>query len=178
MEGGDKNPDPSLTWDRLWGSTVQVTIENSTGLNCQIDIYYTRVSKGKSSQPYNHYHHKSATNIPNINHARSRTPFRPNHPPAGGLRTPPTISSSNKIHHINPLTPCQDQKAALALVNTRPEGTTPTSSSSSTDSSDPDLKRAKDLLELHADVKLAHADGTDPELIEARRAVGKVLREL
>jgi hypothetical protein len=50
--------------------------------------------------------------------------------------------------------------------------------SSSTDSDDPDLKRAKDLLELHADVKLAHADGTDPELIEARRAVEKVLREL
>jgi hypothetical protein len=72
--------------------------------------------------------------------------------------------------------PLQDQKAALALVNTRPEGITPTSSS--TDSDDPDLKRAKDLLELHADVKLAHADGTDPELIEARRAVEKVLREL
>jgi len=83
---------------------------------------------------------------------------------------------SQKPYHKNKLTPSQDQKAALALVNTRPEGTTPTSSS--TDSDDHDLKRAKDLLELHADVKLAHADGTDPELIEARRAVEKVLREL
>jgi hypothetical protein len=74
------------------------------------------------------------------------------------------------------LTHSKDQKAALALVNTRPDGIRPTSSS--TDSDDPDLKRAKDLLELHADVKLAHADGTDPELIEARRAVEKVSREL
>jgi hypothetical protein len=71
----------------------------------------------------------------------------------------------------------QDQKAALALVNTRPDSLRP-ASSSSTDTDDPDLKRAKDLLELHADVKLAHADGTDPELIEARRAVEKVLRDL
>jgi hypothetical protein len=92
------------------------------------------------------------------------------------LCTPPPIPSSPENHKPNQLTPSQDQKAALALVNTRPEGTTPTSSS--TDLSDPDLKRAKDLLELHADVKLAHADGTDPELIEARRAVEKVLREL
>jgi hypothetical protein len=77
----------------------------------------------------------------------------------------------NSLHYS------QDQKAALALVNTRPDGIQPTSSSS-TDTDDPDLKRAKDLLELHADVKLAHADGTDPELIEARRAVEKVLRDL
>lgn len=61
-------------------------------------------------------------------------------------------------------------------MNTRPDGTRPTSSSA--DENDLDLKRAKDLLELHADVKLAHADGTDPELIEARQAVEKVLRDL
>ena len=82
----------------------------------------------------------------------------------------------NDYTYQHELTFSQDQKAALALVNTRPDGTRPTSSYS--DSDDPDLKRAKDLLELHADVKLAHADGTDPELIEARRAVEKVLREL
>jgi hypothetical protein len=74
----------------------------------------------------------------------------------------------------------QDQKAALALVTTRPENTS-TSASTSTDatlSNDPDLKRAQDLLELHTDVKLAHADGTDRELIEAREAVQRVLRDL
>lgn len=71
----------------------------------------------------------------------------------------------------------KDQKAALALVHARPEGHIPNSSSSA-DANDPDLKRAKDLLELHADVKLAHADGTDRELIEARQAVERVLRGL
>lgn len=71
----------------------------------------------------------------------------------------------------------KDQKAAIALVHARPEGQVPMSSSS-TENSDPDLKRAKDLLELHADVKLAHADGTDRELIEARQAVERVLRDL
>lgn len=72
--------------------------------------------------------------------------------------------------------PMQDQKAALALVNTRPEGSPPISSAEETQ--DPDLKRARDLLDLHAEVKLAHADGTDRELIEAREAVERVLRDL
>jgi hypothetical protein len=79
----------------------------------------------------------------------------------------------------------QDQKAALALVTTRPENTstsastsTSTSTTDATLNNDPDLKRAQDLLELHTDVKLAHADGTDRELIEAREAVQKVLRDL
>lgn len=40
------------------------------------------------------------------------------------------------------------------------------------------MKRAKDLLELHADVKMAHADGTDKELNEAREAVAGVLASL
>ena len=44
--------------------------------------------------------------------------------------------------------------------------------------SDADLKRAKDLLELHATVKVAHKDGTDKELNHARRAVERVLSEL
>lgn len=76
----------------------------------------------------------------------------------------------------------QDQKAALALVTTRPENTTspstPASTINATLTNDPDLKRAQDLLELHSDVKLAHADGTDRELIEAREAVQRVLRDL
>lgn len=59
----------------------------------------------------------------------------------------------------------------------RPENT-PASSINATLNNDPDLKRAQDLLELHSDVKLAHADGTDRELIEAREAVQRVLRDL
>lgn len=46
------------------------------------------------------------------------------------------------------------------------------------DDDDPDLKRAKDLVHLHAEVKVAHQDGTDRELNEAREAVAKVLSEL
>jgi hypothetical protein len=38
--------------------------------------------------------------------------------------------------------------------------------------------RAKDLLGLHASVKLARQDGTDEELNEARMAVEKVLKTL
>ena len=34
------------------------------------------------------------------------------------------------------------------------------------------------MLELHSNVKLAHQDGTDKELNDAREAVAKVLREL
>jgi len=47
-----------------------------------------------------------------------------------------------------------------------------------TEANDPDLKRAKDLLELHATVKVAHQDGTAKELNDARDAVARVLREL
>jgi len=44
---------------------------------------------------------------------------------------------------------------------------------------DPDLQRAKDLVQLHYSVKRAHADGVvDEGLLEARRAVREVLDEL
>jgi hypothetical protein len=80
---------------------------------------------------------------------------------------------------INIALTSQDQKAALALVTTRPQNTaTSASTTDATLNNDPDLKRAQDLLELHTDVKLAHADGTDRELIEAREAVQRVLRDL
>jgi hypothetical protein len=74
----------------------------------------------------------------------------------------------------------QDPSAALALVSARPDGssTQETDQKASAEESDPDLKRAKDLLELHATVKLAHQDGTDKDLNDAREAVKKVLREL
>lgn len=43
---------------------------------------------------------------------------------------------------------------------------------------DVDLKRAHDLLELHYSVKIAHQDGTDKELNDAREAVAEVMRSL
>ena len=43
----------------------------------------------------------------------------------------------------------------------------------------PDLKRAKDLIELHYSVKVAYEDqGVDAELIDARQKVDGVLRDL
>ncbi|KAK3054411.1 hypothetical protein LTR09_004679 [Extremus antarcticus] len=73
-----------------------------------------------------------------------------------------------------------DSNAALALVSARPEGTSKPqqNASDANEQDDPDLKRAKDLLDLHANVKLAHQDGIDKELNEAREAVEKVLRTL
>ena len=73
----------------------------------------------------------------------------------------------------------QDPNAALALVSARPGGTHAQSATNgaTSEDEDPDLKRAKDLLELHATVKMAHQDGIDKELNEDREAVAKVLRE-
>ncbi|KAK5172256.1 uncharacterized protein LTR77_003894 [Saxophila tyrrhenica] len=73
-----------------------------------------------------------------------------------------------------------DPNAALVLVSARPEGTIKDEQKRSEGGAqdDPDLKRAKDLLHLHSTVKLAHQDGTDRELNEAREAVEKVLRAL
>ena len=41
-----------------------------------------------------------------------------------------------------------------------------------------DLKRAKELIALHASIKVAHEDGTDPELTKAREAVQEALADL
>ncbi|KAF2863441.1 hypothetical protein K470DRAFT_255144 [Piedraia hortae CBS 480.64] len=46
------------------------------------------------------------------------------------------------------------------------------------DDGDEDLKRAKDLCELHTTVKLAHQDGPNKELHEARETVNDVISEL
>jgi hypothetical protein len=43
---------------------------------------------------------------------------------------------------------------------------------------DADLKRATDLLQLHATFKTAHPDGNNPELNEAREGVARVMRTL
>lgn len=74
----------------------------------------------------------------------------------------------------------QDSSAALALASARPEGDNVTQSSQkdSEDGEDPDLKRAKDLLELHTTFKLAHSDGSNQGLNEARDAVERVMRKL
>ncbi|KAK3067786.1 hypothetical protein LTR53_015131 [Teratosphaeriaceae sp. CCFEE 6253] len=73
-----------------------------------------------------------------------------------------------------------DPKAALALVTAQ----APDSGSAQAETrpryvdNDPDLTRAKDLVQLHARVKVAHQDGADRELDEAREAVARVLREM
>ena len=77
----------------------------------------------------------------------------------------------------------QDPNAALALVSARPEGNSTdrspkSSQNSTTNEDDADLKRAKDLLELHATFKVAHPDGSNPGLNEAREAVERVLRTM
>ncbi|KAF2806722.1 uncharacterized protein BDZ99DRAFT_523296 [Mytilinidion resinicola] len=73
-----------------------------------------------------------------------------------------------------------DPAAALSLVSARPHPS-PSSlkpiTSATKKEDDTDLKRAKDLVELHYAVKVAHGDGEpDQELVElrgsVRRAVG------
>ncbi|KAK5692236.1 hypothetical protein LTR17_025447 [Elasticomyces elasticus] len=74
-----------------------------------------------------------------------------------------------------------DPKAALALVTARDDaedGVSRKETDVRHEDNDPDLKRARDLVQLHAEVKVAHQDGTDKDLNEAREAVAKVLREL
>ncbi|KAK4565310.1 hypothetical protein LTR86_003927 [Recurvomyces mirabilis] len=72
-----------------------------------------------------------------------------------------------------------DPKSALALVNAQKRGGGPTAEAGTIlQEDDADLRRAKDLVELHAEVKVAHADGTDEQLEDARHAVAMVLRDL
>jgi len=90
------------------------------------------------------------------------------------------VQPSQPITHKFLLTSRQDPKAALALVTARVTdgGTAQTETMSRHEDHDPDLHRAKDLVQLHAEVKVAHQDGTEKELNEARAAVAKVLREV
>lgn len=47
------------------------------------------------------------------------------------------------------------------------------------ESADDDLRRAKELVELHYEIKARHTDGqVDAELAMAREGVDRVLREL
>lgn len=65
-------------------------------------------------------------------------------------------------------------------MSARPDESFPANDAKSkpSDGTDVDLQRAKDLLDLHATIKLAHKDGTDKDLDEARESVEKVLRSL
>lgn len=76
----------------------------------------------------------------------------------------------------------QDPSAALALVSARPQTTTAATeekSKAKNAEEDPDLTRAKDLVDLHYSVKVQHANATvDESLLEARRNVESVLRDV
>ena len=79
----------------------------------------------------------------------------------------------------------QGHNEALALVNVH-KSISPDSTESGGASADKspaddkaDLRRAKELVELHYEVKARHVDGTvDEELSQARRDVRRVLAEL
>lgn len=79
----------------------------------------------------------------------------------------------------------QGHNEALALVNVHKNitGSDSTESGSALADKSPtdkaDLRRAKELVELHYEVKARHANGTvDEELSQARQDVQRVLREL
>ncbi|KAL5360036.1 hypothetical protein BJX96DRAFT_149583 [Aspergillus floccosus] len=73
---------------------------------------------------------------------------------------------------------------ALVTVNERiavpmPEDDSATSKAHAEEQSNEDLQRAKELVELHYEIKARHANGTvDDELAHAREQVNRVLREL
>ncbi|KAK4987941.1 hypothetical protein LTR50_004278 [Elasticomyces elasticus] len=95
------------------------------------------------------------------------------------LRVCKTLRSLSSTREID--TPDQDPAAALALVSARPPPTTTTTSDAEQraetgqEATDADLRRAKELLELHSSVKLAHRGGVDRELEEARESVRRAL---
>ncbi|KAJ5566064.1 hypothetical protein N7535_007702 [Penicillium sp. DV-2018c] len=89
------------------------------------------------------------------------------------------------LSDINSLRVC-GHKEAMALVNVHKAFAGPGSIESGSQLADKsssedkaDLRRAKELVELHYEVKARHANGVvDEELKQARREVGRVLREL
>lgn len=107
--------------------------------------------------------------------ASRRDSFRPHF--SSSLRRPFSLQAPSAAQ--SDIT--QDPSAALALVSARPgsdRDETGSLSAVKTNDDDADLKRAKDLLELHAAVKVAHQDGTDRELEQAREDVERVVRGL
>ncbi|ORY14994.1 hypothetical protein BCR34DRAFT_478591 [Clohesyomyces aquaticus] len=101
----------------------------------------------------------------------------------------PTLTLAEILSDLTSLRLC-DPAAALALVSVRPAKTTSTSTSTANsattnpeqpqadkdDKGDPDLQRAKDLVELHYSVKEAHKRGElEKGLAEAREMVTKAV---
>ncbi|GAB1208901.1 hypothetical protein APSETT445_007666 [Aspergillus pseudonomiae] len=81
----------------------------------------------------------------------------------------------------------QDYNDALALVTVHeriPAELSPADSglaapSQQSEKANDDLQRAKELVDLHYEIKARHADGTvDEELARAREDVNRVLMEL
>ncbi|CAI7574677.1 unnamed protein product [Penicillium glandicola] len=89
------------------------------------------------------------------------------------------------LSDINSLRVCGHNEA-LALVNVHKNITASDSTETSSTLSDKspaddnaDLRRAKELVELHYEVKARHVDGTvDEQLSQARQDVRRVLTEL
>ncbi|KAF2723242.1 hypothetical protein K431DRAFT_283048 [Polychaeton citri CBS 116435] len=72
----------------------------------------------------------------------------------------------------------QDSNAALALVTKRTDKATQGDVGASSSQPDTDLRRARELLDLHAQVKVAHQNGMDQELQIARESVQSALQSL
>ena len=128
-------------------------------------------------------------------HAHRRNPLRSDLTPRSRKSkssNPPSLSLSTRPQnttHQNPRVSRpsftnlsngnKDANAALALVSARSPTTTsvsaPRQATSNIDDQDVDLKRAQDLLDLHANVKVAHRGGLDQDLLRAREDVRRAL---
>ncbi|KAF1959057.1 hypothetical protein CC80DRAFT_591141 [Byssothecium circinans] len=88
----------------------------------------------------------------------------------------PTLHVAEILSDLVSLRVC-DPTAALALVSARPNSPlNPHEAPEKADDQDPDLRRAKDLMELHYAVKEAHKKGElGGGLVEARQAVEKAV---
>lgn len=92
------------------------------------------------------------------------------------------MCTSNLTHYTQPrsapnLTNTKDHTDALTLVTVHQ--TTGKDTSSETAEPNHDLRRAKELVDLHCQIKEKHADGrVDADLGSKREEVRRVLREL
>ncbi|KAF2187759.1 hypothetical protein K469DRAFT_569291 [Zopfia rhizophila CBS 207.26] len=88
-----------------------------------------------------------------------------------------TMQLAEILSDLTSLRVC-DPTAALALVSARPPKSSAEQSQEKEKEDDADLKRVKDLVELHYSVKEAHKrGGLGKRLAEAREAVWRVVGE-
>lgn len=119
-----------------------------------------------------------------FDHRASPTPLLPHQTwklPTGKMKLAEVLSD------LNTLRVC-DRSTAMALVSARPTPPSQTNIPPTSDTQsqvrqeqdqDKDIQRAKDLLRLHYDVKVAHQHGkVDQGLLEARRMVKAALEEI